>query len=949
MTKKVFSVHLSTDVFSYLSETLCLETDLAMARVCRVALKNILNCTDPVECGNRIAVLDIDYFEEFNSRRLPVSTTLCERQAIERAAQELSVSSNQVCSALVNRSLLTMIGNHKKPNRITKTALTHAFKLNPNQNMVIAHLLSNGWESESKGQTKQENEVRKPSVYFAELGTGTGKTLLALYLAVNAASHGKRTWIAVPSLSVQQQFLQEYKSKFPDSRNTLLSLVSGRAEFVSHAKLIELIGQESSNKSNAADSLSEQWTSQALQWIDKYADKPFGSDRRRWLMGSFLHHVSSYPYAEADISLESDADNDDLGELSYQEQFNLADRSDIVVLSHHYLYLETIARVKAALSGLRLEAGDNKILGSVFQEFNKLKGHHKKNKEKLSFADIIEFIDKKNEIVARHLRINEVGRINMPQYLVVDEAHLVEENFSKASTTRISIRRLPVLFSELIATKQVKSTKSLNVIQNQINTICAELGTQRIDNNGSPVFLNVRQPEDQVATVIKLVTELSAVMASFTITGTSTSASKIRTAKFSLEQMLSHSTKRAAFFTNSPVRQYPQILFGSVNHSSEFRLLFKHMGIARTLLLSATIYMPNTAGAWSSARFLNNLGLQSDDAIGYRSIHDTWLTDPVALFLPSKPGEISKDFGTGHTILQPGNSPEEVKSWIAQLTTLCKWIVDSAVGGTLILMTSFDSAKLLYDQLISEQDSLSTRLLVSQPQTGYSIPVLKGQFISKYLHGERPIWIAVGGAWTGLNLSLPEISPEQDNLLTDLVIPRMPFGTNKSITAEVKKLTSSKHLQLLGDASSTLKQGVGRLIRRPGLQSNRRLFFMDSRVYSKERKAVLNMLNTLFRAYEKRGQLPRALIKKLIQSSDGAPLIAKKPASDQIKRHSVKVGPSKPVPSKLKAAQAKPVNAYTEPVESTAVHEPKTLDTKTKPLTKSSTAFGKRKSSISDI
>lgn len=945
MTKKVFSVHLSTDVFSYLSEALCLETDLALARACRVALKNILNCADSVECANRIAALDIDYFEEFHSKRLPVSTTLCERQAIELASQKLSVSSNQVCSALVNSALLTMIGNHTKPDRITKTALTHAFKLNPNQNSVLAHLLSNGWEYDSRSQAKQESEVIKPSVYFAELGTGSGKTLLALYLAANAASNGQRTWIAVPSLSVQQQFLQEHKAKFPDSRNTLLALVSGRAEFVSHAKLIELIDQESSNKSNAADPISAQWTSQALQWIDKYADKPFGADRRRWLMGSFLHHVPSFPYADTDISLESDSDTDDFGELSYQDQFDLANRSDVVVLTHHYLYLETIARLKSGLSGLRKEDSENRVLSAIFSDSNigKAKGR------KITRADVLELIDQKNETVARYIRANEVGRIDMPQILLVDEAHLLEENFSKASTTKISIRRLPTLFAELMSTKQVKSDKSLNRIQKQINEICSDLGSKHIDNNGSPVHLNWRALEGDSSGIANRIEDLSSVISDVTITGNSPSASKFKVARYALKQMLKASSQSAAFFTNSPVRQYPQILVGSVNHTSEFRLLFNHLGIERTLLLSATIYMPNTSGAWSAARFLNNLGLQNDEAIGYRSIHDTWLTDPVTLFLPPKPGEISKDFGTGHTILQPGNSPDEVKSWIAQLSTLCKWVVDSAVGGTLILMTSYDSAKILYEQLISEQKSITTRLLVSQPHTGYSISDLKGQFISKYLHGERPIWIAVGTAWTGLNLSLPEISPEQDNLLTDLVIPRMPFGTNKSITAEVKKLTSSKHLQLLGDASSTLKQGVGRLIRRPGLQSNRRLFFMDSRVYSKERKAVLNMLNTLFRAYEKRGQLPRALIKKLIQSSDGAPLIAKKPASDQIKRHSVKVGPSKPVPSKLKAVQAKPVNAYTDPVESTAVQEPKTLDTKTKPLTKSSTAFGKRKSSISDI
>ncbi len=63
--------------------------------------------------------------------------------------------------------------------------------------------------------------------------------------------------------------------------------------------------------------------------------------------------------------------------------------------------------------------------------------------------------------------------------------------------------------------------------------------------------------------------------------------------------------------------------------------------------------------------------------------------------------------------------------------------------------------------------------------------------------------------------------------MTDLVITRVPFGTNKTAVhmARVKRLGFDMEAM---EAALRLKQGLGRLIRREGV-SGRRIWVMDGR------------------------------------------------------------------------------------------------------------------------
>ncbi len=872
--KKIFSVHLSKRAFDHLVGSLGLQSEVHLSRYCTAALKDLLDCGDATECAKEIANFDLSWSEPLESPRIVVSSSKCEREAINLAAEALSVSPNQVCSILINWSVENSIGAIAiASSRLPGLSKEISVSLNHVQQQALSWAISHGWG-------KKENQKHK--VYYAELGTGSGKTLLALSIARIEAKEGKRTWISVPSLAIQKQFMNEYVERFGKNTGVLMALVSGRREFVSESRLNfliqdELSGKSSAGKGSAKASLQSSqvepdysdWVARANHWLDRLADKPHGADRRRWLMGSFLEHVPDFPYTDADICITTECPSDDSGVLSYEDQFNLADRADIVVMSHHYLALETMARVRAGIIGLSKDDSAKNLVQALYNESRV--GHGPG--QRLTHAEVLALIDQKNEICSSLFNVNDVGRLVLPSHLLVDEAHMLEENFSSANTLKISIRRLPSLFARVMGAKGIKPSEGSPTaakIHDQLHSVCNRMSSVQVSSPGVKVFLNFGNPPVRDRQVVGCAEDLATIMTSFSVSGSGDDAMSLRRVQYAFKRMLSAARYNLSLFSNSPIRQYPQILFGSANHASDFRLLFKSIGIESTLLLSATIFLPSIGGAWSSTRFLSNLGLRAEEACGLRADAQDWLTNPVSLYLAPKPSDVSRDFGAGHSVLLPSNDAKESQVWIKQLAIFCSWSVSTAAGGTLILMTSYESASNLHKQLLSNDSALSERLLLSAPKIGQRPAELAKEFLEKSRLGIKPVWIAVGAVWTGLDLSDRELDPADDNTLTDLIIPRTPYSLNQTISAAAKGLTAARHIQTLEEAGGMLKQGIGRLVRRQGVPANRRLFFLDSRIYEKGKKALLNMSTALLRPYGEPVPIPRQVMKDMLAISGPA-------------------------------------------------------------------------------
>jgi len=138
---------------------------------------------------------------------------------------------------------------------------------------------------------------------------------------------------------------------------------------------------------------------------------------------------------------------------------------------------------------------------------------------------------------------------------------------------------------------------------------------------------------------------------------------------------------------------------------------------------------------------------------------------------------------------------------------------------------------------------------------------MRGQvfmYLSK--QGHKPLWLATGAAWTGLDIGGHEpwqalfgekIPADLDNVLTDLVIPRIPYGLNKSLTHSHRVSTRPGIPWEILDTMFRLKQGFGRLIRRMGLPGNRRLFLLDGRIHEKAFAGVVAQINMLLKPYKR--------------------------------------------------------------------------------------------------
>jgi CRISPR type IV-associated DEAD/DEAH-box helicase Csf4 len=143
-----------------------------------------------------------------------------------------------------------------------------------------------------------------------------------------------------------------------------------------------------------------------------------------------------------------------------------------------------------------------------------------------------------------------------------------------------------------------------------------------------------------------------------------------------------------------------------------------------------------------------------------------------------------------------------------------------------------------------------TRLIDQGPNE--SIARIKNTFVEMARKGNRPIWLATGGAWTGLDLTDEGVTdPTEDNLLTDLVIVRIPLGRSRSVAHQIRVEKLGLEEEFFA-AALLLRQGIGRLIRREGVQ-NRKLWFLDGRILLKgARGATYSKMAAVLRLYPKK-------------------------------------------------------------------------------------------------
>ena len=288
----------------------------------------------------------------------------------------------------------------------------------------------------------------------------------------------------------------------------------------------------------------------------------------------------------------------------------------------------------------------------------------------------------------------------------------------------------------------------------------------------------------------------------------------------------------------SPVRKYPSITTGPKSLGTFFGSLWKRW--ESVLLTSATLLIPQKFNKPSASMIQVPMHIPKKRITVLPPVTTKWVfnatlhlvqENQTSLFPPQE-GDY-KD--------KPEDYEKHQEVWYNAVSNTLQHVFKTAIGGVLVLLPSYENIFNLGSLLEKE---IGDRLIVQAPG---NYKVARAKFVDLYSQGKHGLWLATGPAWQGLDLNDNTLPPEKDFMLTDLVIPRIPFGLERSsIHQERQKWFTPGERNR---AAFQVKQGVGRLIRREGVL-NRRIWFLDARIHDKKKAWLMMPIKGILHPYK---------------------------------------------------------------------------------------------------
>jgi CRISPR type IV-associated DEAD/DEAH-box helicase Csf4 len=429
------------------------------------------------------------------------------------------------------------------------------------------------------------------------------------------------------------------------------------------------------------------------------------------------------------------------------------------------------------------------------------------------------------------------GRAILPPFisLIIDEGHLLDESFSSSLSDYVSLTSVHSDLQSFHALGGKMMAGGLEIVANSIKALIAHAPTVdrrdfvALSGDGegklTPHLIAIATVCDSIDGVRAAGSDKYRLSLKIRRAGVIFSASVTR-------------NRRTSFLRHSPIRQLPQLFVSNSNVQTILSRLWTSLESAA--LVSATLYMPTNDGP--SSNFMSSLlQIPLDRLQTFPPVHEVWSTACVeGAWLPQSstawlcPPTISVA-GSREKRTEQERQVAEVQ-WHADLASEIEKIWQFAAGGVLVLCTSYVTVQALH-QMLCDKAHLANLLVAASPS--HALRSQGRAFLGISHSGLKPLWLAVGSAWTGLdigghdpwtNLFGSELPAAEDNVLTDLVIPRVPYGTNQSLS-HLWRIRNNPNVPWdLFDAALRFKQALGRLVRRDGLPNNRRIFVLDARM-----------------------------------------------------------------------------------------------------------------------
>ncbi|QMI49809.1 type IV CRISPR-associated DEAD/DEAH-box helicase Csf4 [Burkholderia sp. MBR-1] len=680
----------------------------------------------------------------------------------------------------------------------------------------------------------------RDSFGLVEAGTGVGKTRAMVCSAIEwIVARGKRVVIAAPTIALIRQFAAEFALQRRVSDMPRLRVVFGRREFVSQHALEAFLSDPAGRQRDIADlDAVHRWA--AKGGTDEHADDGVEA---RWLVGSLERIAPGFPIDEVRLSDLNSVD--DHGYRAYRAQFEVADtdEEELVLCTHAMLAQDMRTRLRAAGQDESFRDIDNEIVGAI----------RLLRQDSNTVADAREALRALN--VQRSALFNALteDRGLLPDYraLIVDEGHLLEQIFSNSLSRYVSLKACVRHVREFKHRGGRIAAQTIERLDGLVDEISSVGGTLRRDfvtlsGNDGPVR--------RLAVLLQRVAEcLDEIPAPRRLSGVDPARLRAviqaRAAAAVIRGAAGAAISRS-YLRFSPMRVFPQLYVGSGSVESILRTMWSRLDAGA--IVSASLYLKRVNDVSASYQRML-LALPEQRWIEYPPVHAPWSVAPVVGLWT--PGELASKLRppTRADRLTDTEYQRAEEAWLDNLAPVIQSSHETARGGTLVLLTSYRAAEGISKRLAGA----STFLVEAHENRPLQRQV--ADFLELRRAGVRPLWLAVGGAWTGVDVGGHDpwarlfegecIPAADDNVLTDLIIPRLPFGTNQSITHLWRSQNRAGVPWDLLEAAFRFKQGLGRLVRRGGLPANRRIFVLDGRLEDADAGSAYALFKQLMQIY----------------------------------------------------------------------------------------------------